>query len=122
MFGFVSQETYERIVRHNRCLNDVNEALVAENNRLLDRLKELNAPSDEVSNLPVLAVSQNGIEMFAFDWIAGKAFSIERIHGKTVIGYINAEGKNGEWNFACDEAAHMKLVEEFREYVKVKYA
>ena len=122
MFGFVSHDQYEKIVRDNSCLQDVNESLLAENQRLLNRLSSINKDATIEAQEQIPVISQTGIEMFAFDWIAAKAFSIERIHGNTVIGYINAEGKNGEWNFACDEAAHMKLVEEFREYVKVKYA
>ena len=120
MFGFVSEESYEAIVRQNRVLQDTNEELRDTNDKLEAMVLSIEASGSNAQVIQV--VPENGIEKFAFDWIAGKAFSIERVNGKTVIGYINAEGKNGEWNFACDEAAHIELVKEFREYVKVKYA
>lgn len=85
----------------------------------VDRLSEVIM---KAANTPDVEVEEpsDGIEMFAFDWAAAKAFSIERVKGKTIIGYVNAEGKNGEWNFSCNEAAHIELVKEFIEYKKAK--
>ena len=51
-----------------------------------------------------------------FDFSKLDVFSIERIKGKTIIGYIpDNSSQTMEWGLDCHITTHNRLVQEFRE-------
>lgn len=51
-----------------------------------------------------------------FDFSKLDVFSIERIQGKTIIGYVRDNtSETLEWGLECHISTHNRLVQEFRE-------
>jgi hypothetical protein len=58
----------------------------------------------------------------AFDFRSMNVFGIERKDGETIISYFYKEGDTAELNFHCNKENHNKLVQQYEEHLKRKYA
>jgi hypothetical protein len=105
------------------------DSLVSENANLVARIKELTDRLDD----------EYSKATYAIDWKEMNAFSIERMKEnnipKTVIGYILTEPVVStdsdnvtykdivrEWTLYCSHEEHQRLVKQFEQYKKDKYA
>lgn len=105
------------------------DSLVSENRSLVARIKELTERID----------GEYSKATYAIDWKEMNAFSVERMMEgalpKTVIGYLLAEPVVStdndnitykdvvrEWTLYCSHEEHQRLVKQFEQYKKDKYA
>lgn len=112
MFKFLKKPTQEEIQAE---LEEEKERVRQE------RIRQAEAKKREQEIARVIEENRN--TSFVIDWDKLNPFSVERTynndHWSTVIGYF-LNGNVKEWYLHCSLEVHMKLTEEFKQYIEKK--
>ena len=118
MFSFWKKSNLDLDKQFNKELSKVQKVIMEKDNEIESLKNRIEALDKKIEQMK----SDHGGD-FVFDWSTADAFSIERNHGKTVIGYVHYSDTTAdirEWIFYCNVEQHNKLAAEFREYINGK--
>lgn len=116
----------------------IKENQIYELNRKVERLEaDLKWAKDELKTTRDAYTSLARQAPVVIDWNSFEVFSVERMHTQkdgreclpyTVVGYwktVNDNGqlvrKTGEWLYQVDEIGHMKIAQDFKDYLDRAY-